>query len=219
MNLKPFLLDHWLNHYHFADPPIKYDLASSTGPVWTMQQILDLMDDDHRRQLSQARLLYCHASGTTKLRQAISDMHGVEPDDIQVLTGGAEALLILFFLAAEPGANVIVPMPGFPPFEVLPQSLGIETRFYHLRPENQFRIDLDEIKRQADRNSRLILVNSPHNPTGATISDAELRSLHDFAAERGIQFVVDEVYHPIYHGQETRSAATLPHATILGDLS
>src|SRR5262249_33922671 len=41
----------------------------------------------------------------------------------------------------------------------------------------------------------------------------------DFAAERGIQFVVDEVYHPIYHGQETRSAATLPHATILGDLS
>jgi len=219
MNLKPFLLDHWLNHYHFADPPIKYDLASSTGPVWTMQQILDLMDDDERRQLSEARLLYCHASGTTKLRQAISDMHGVEPDDIQVLTGGAEALLILFFLAAEPGANVIVPMPGFPPFEVLPQSLGIETRFYHLRPENQFRIDLDEIKRQADQNTRLILVNSPHNPTGATISDAELRSLHDFAAERGIQFVVDEVYHPIYHGQETRSAATLPHATILGDLS
>jgi len=219
MNLKPFLLDHWLNHYHFADPPIKYDLASSTGPVWTMQQILDLMDDDERRQLSEARLLYCHASGSTKLRQAISDMHGVEPDDIQVLTGGAEALLILFFLAAEPGANVIVPMPGFPPFEVLPQSLGIETRFYHLRPENQFRIDLDEIKRQADQNTRLILVNSPHNPTGATISDAELRSLHDFAAERGIQFVVDEVYHPIYHGQETRSAATLPHATILGDLS
>jgi len=219
MKLKPFLLDHWLNHYHFADPPIRHDLASSTGPVWTVQQLLDLMGEDQRREMNEARLLYCHASGTTKLREAIAEMQGVDPDDIQILTGGAEALLILFFLAAEPGANVVLPFPGFPPFEALPQSFGIETRFYHLRPENQFRIDLEEIRNQADKNTKLILVNSPHNPTGTTLTDAEILSLHDFASERGIQFVVDEVYHPIYHGPRTRSAAALPHATVLGDFS
>jgi aspartate/methionine/tyrosine aminotransferase len=219
MKLKPFLLDHWLNHYHFADPPIKYDLASSTGPVWTTQQVLHLMGEDRRRQLNQARLLYCHASGTTELREAIADMQGVDPDDVQIMTGAAEALLILFFLAAEPGVNVILPFPGFPPFDALPQSFGIETRYYHLRPEDQFRIDLDEIKKQADRNTKLILVNSPHNPTGATLGDDELRLLHDFAVERGIQFVVDEVYHPIYHGSETASAAGLRGATVVGDFS
>jgi aspartate/methionine/tyrosine aminotransferase len=63
------------------------------------------------------------------------------------------------------------------------------------------------------------LVNSPHNPTGAVLSDQEMESLHDFCAGRKIQFVSDEVYHPIYHGAELRSAARLPHATVLGDFS
>ena len=219
MKLKPFWLDHWLNHYHFADPPIRYDLASSTGPVWTTRQILDLMTEEQRRQLHEAPLLYCHASGTRGLREAIAEMQGVDPDNIQVSTGAAEALLVLFFLAAEPGANVVLPFPGFPPFHALPESFGIEARYYHLRPEDEFRIDLDEIKRQVDRNTKLILVNSPHNPTGATLTDAEMLSLHDFAAEREIQFVVDEVYHPIYHGHETASASALPRATVIGDFS
>jgi aspartate/methionine/tyrosine aminotransferase len=219
MKLKPFLLDEWLNHYHFADPPIRFDLASSTGPVWTAKQIWGLMEPDQQRELDEAPLLYTHGSGTKELRRAIADMQGVDPDHVQIMTGAAEALLVLFFLAAEPGANVVLPFPGFPPFEALPQALGIETRCYHLRPENQFRIDLEEIRNQVDRNTKLILVNTPHNPTGATLTEAEMRSLHDFAAEREVQFVVDEVYHPIYHGQPTASASSLPRATILGDFS
>jgi aspartate/methionine/tyrosine aminotransferase len=88
-----------------------------------------------------------------------------------------------------------------------------------VRRENGFRIAPDEIKRLADSNTKLILVNSPHNPTGATIADAEMEALHDFAAEHGIQLVSDEVYHPIYHGRQTKSAARLPHATVIADLS
>jgi aspartate/methionine/tyrosine aminotransferase len=87
------------------------------------------------------------------------------------------------------------------------------------RKENDFRIDLEEIKQLADRNTKLILINSPHNPAGATISDAELDSLHEFTASREIQLVSDEVYHPIYHGQATRSASRLPHATVIHDFS
>jgi aspartate/methionine/tyrosine aminotransferase len=219
MKLKPFLLDEWLNHYHFADPPIRFDLASSTGPVWTAKQIWELMDPDQQREIDEAPLLYCHGSGTKGLRQAIADMQGVDPDHVQIMTGAAEALLVLFFLAAEPGANVVLPFPGFPPFQALPDGLGIQTRYYHLRPENRFRIDLEEIRNQVDRNTKLILVNSPHNPTGATLTGAEMRLLHDFAAEREVQFVVDEVYHPLYHGQENASASALPHATVLGDFS
>ena len=123
------------------------------------------------------------------------------------------------WLAAEPGANVVLPRPGYPPFSALPESLGIETRYYAVRKENDFRIDLEEIKQLVDRNTKLILVNSPHNPTGGTISDAELDSLHEFTASREIQLVSDEVYHPIYHGQPTRSASRLPHATVIHDFS
>jgi aspartate/methionine/tyrosine aminotransferase len=146
-------------------------------------------------------------------------MHGVDADAVQVVTGASEALLILMWLAAEPGVNVILPQPGFTTFSALPESLRLETRFYSVRRENEFRIDVEEIKKLADRNTKLILVNSPHNPTGATISDADLDSLHEFTSSRGIQLVSDEVYHPVFHGQSTQSATRLPHATVIHDFS
>jgi aspartate/methionine/tyrosine aminotransferase len=146
-------------------------------------------------------------------------MQRVPVEAVQVVTGASEALVVLMWLAAEPGANVILPLPGFTTFSALPESLGLEIRFYRVRRENGFRIDPNEIMRLADSNTKLILVNSPHNPTGATIGDAEMEALHDFTAQRGIQLVSDEVYHPIYHGRKTTSAARLPHATVIADLS
>jgi bifunctional pyridoxal-dependent enzyme with beta-cystathionase and maltose regulon repressor activities len=112
---------------------------------------------------------------------------------VQVVTGASEALVILMWLAAERGANLILPRPCFATFSALPQSLGSEIRFYNLRRENRFCIDLSEIQKLADANTKLILVNSPHNPTGTTITDQEFDALHDFTAQRGIQLVSDEV--------------------------
>lgn len=219
MRIPVFLLDEWLNHYHFADTPPEFDFASSTGPRWTARDILNLLSPDEREQFLDTELTYSDATGAWRLRAAIGEMQGVGADEVQVLTGASEALLILFLLAAEPGANVILPAPQFPPTAVLPGLLGLETRFYRLRRENGFRVDPDEVKKLADERTKLLLVNSPHNPTGATLGDEEMRELHDFAAGRGIQFVSDEVYHPVYHGRETNSAARLPRATVLGSFS
>jgi aspartate/methionine/tyrosine aminotransferase len=219
MELPPFLLDQWIEQKDSADPPIEYDLASSTGPVWTLRELLALSPGDELEALLDTRVSYTSAAGTLPLRTAIAALEGVEADEVQVVTGAAEALLILFFLAAEPGANVILPKPGFPANTALAESLGLAVRYYTLRAENQFRVELDEIRRLVDRNTRLLLVNSPHNPTGAVLSDAEMQDLHDFCVERGIRFVSDQVYHPIYHGPETQSAARLPHATVISDFS
>ena len=219
MKIPDFLLDQWLNQYKFADSPPEFDLASSTGPHWTSRELLGLPGADERERLSETALVYSDTSGGERLRAAVGEMQGVGAERVLVTTGAAEALLILFFLAAEPGANVILPFPLFPPTAVIPKLLGMETRFYHLRREKGFGVDLDEVKKLADDKTKLLLVNSPHNPTGATLSDEEMRGLHDFAAARGIQFVSDEVYHPIYHGSETASASALPHATVLGSFS
>src|SRR5436853_768362 len=216
MQLKPFLLDAWLDQY---EHDIEFNLAASTGPAWTVNDILALADDEIRHRFLNHQLVYSRPAGADSLREAIAEMQGVPVEAVQIVTGASEALVALMWLAAEPGANVIIPLPGFTTFSALPESLGLETRAYRVRRENGFRIDIDEIKRLADSNTKLILVNNPHNPTGATISDAEMEALHDFAAERGIQLVSDEVYHPIYHGRQTKSAARLPHATVIADLS
>jgi aspartate/methionine/tyrosine aminotransferase len=216
MQLKPFLLDMWLDTYEHG---IEFNLGASTGPSWTLNEILSLAKDEERERFLNHRVVYSRPAGAESLRSAIAEMHGVDADAVQVVTGASEALLILMWLAAEPGGNVILPQPGFTTFSALPESLRLETRYYAVRKENGFRIDVEEVKKLADRNTKLILVNSPHNPTGATISDAELDSLHEFTSSRGIQLVSDEVYHPIFHGQPTKSAARLPHATVIHDFS
>ena len=216
MHLKPFLLDEWLDaHEHHAE----FNLGSSTGPVWTLNELLSLATEEERGRFFHQKMVYSRPAGADTLREAIAQMYGVDTEAVQVVTGASEALLILFWLAAEPGANVILPQPGFTTFSALPESLGLETRFYTLRKENSFRIDIEEIQKLADQNTKLVLINSPHNPTGATISDAELDALHEFTSSRGIRLVSDEVYHPIFHGEPTRSASRLPAATVIHDFS
>ena len=216
MRLKPFLLDAWLDPYEHE---IEFNLAVSTGPVWTVNEILALADEETRDRFLNHNLVYGRVAGNDGLRNAIAEMHHVSDEAVHIVTGAAEALLIIMWLAAEPGANVVLPRPGFATFSALPQSLSLETRFYNVRRENGFRIDPEEIKGLADSKTKLILINSPHHPTGATLGDYEMEALHEFTAQRGIQLVCDEVYHPIYHGRPAKSASRLPHATVIGDLS
>ncbi len=219
MQVPPFLLDEWLNEYHFRSEPPEFDLASSTGPRWNVRDLLGWMSPDDNQLLEETPAVYSPANGSPMLRQAVADLQGVNSQDVQIVTGASEALLILFYLAAEPGANVVLPFPLYPPVPVEARLFGLEPRFYHLRREHDFAIDLDEVKKLVDDKTKFILVNSPHNPTGSVLSNAQMRELHDFAVERGVQFVSDEVYHPIYHNDETNSAAALPHAIVLGSFS
>jgi aspartate/methionine/tyrosine aminotransferase len=217
MKFRPFLLDQWLQQHADAE----FDLGSSTGPRWTARELLDLTGHGDRagQELLDLVLHYPPTAGTVSLREAIAEMHGVRAEEVAVFAGGAEALFHVFHVVAEPGANVIIPFPCFPAHEVVPEALGFEIRRYALHREKSYAVDLDEVKRLADRHTKILIINSPHNPTGATVSNEEMRALHDFAASRGIQFVSDEVFHPVYHGRETDSAAPLPHATVVGDLS
>jgi aspartate/methionine/tyrosine aminotransferase len=214
MHFEPFLLDQWLDQY----PNPRFNLASSTGPVWTLRDLLALEDESLEPLLS-TRLLYTEQRGTRELREAVAETEGVSADQVQIVTGSSEGLWMLFFYAAEPGANVILPFPCFTPTLSIPKSFGIETRTYHLTRAEGFRVDVNEICSLADANTKLILVNSPHNPTGTVMSAADTHKLHDFCADRGIQLVVDQVYHPVYHSGAVPTAADLPHATILGDAS
>src|SRR6266568_4204578 len=122
MRFATFLLDDWLNHYKYADPPIEFDLASSTGPVWTLRELLELDPSYSLEELLDTQLVYMRVEGTKALCQCVAEMEGVQPEDVQVTTGAAEALLLLFTLAAEPDANVLVPSLGFPSFYEIPRG-------------------------------------------------------------------------------------------------
>jgi aspartate/methionine/tyrosine aminotransferase len=138
MQLKPFLLDAWLDQH---EHDVEFNLGASTGPPWTVNEILALADDEARHRFLNHNLVYGRPAGADSLREAIAEMQAVPQEAVQIVTGASEALVVLMWLAAEPDANVIIPQPGYAPFSALPQSLGLETRFYHVRRENGFRLD------------------------------------------------------------------------------
>ena len=125
MRLAPFLLDEWIRRKYSSDPPIEFDLASSTGPVWTYRELLAL-EDGLAENLLDTPLFYTNPRGAPELREEIARMQGVDPEHVQIVTGSSEALLAMFYFAAEPGANIVLPYPEFPAYTAMAESLGIE---------------------------------------------------------------------------------------------
>ena len=215
MKLRPFLLDQWIAGY--ADAALPHNLAGSAGPSWTIDELLNLHPGSKDRLL-QSPIGYQPSSGQLGLREALADMSGATAEAIVVTAGAAEALFHVFFLAAAPGGNIVVPSPGFPTYYAIPEALGLELRTYSVL-EEAGGFDPDRIKGLTDSNTRLIVVNSPHNPTGHVVGDEDMRELQQFAVAAGVQLVVDEVFHPIYHGPSQRSASARGYTTVIGDLS
>ena len=219
MRFEPFLLDQWIERKFSGEWRISHDFTASSGPPWKLRELLELDGGDATKRFLDVPVTYPSAAGSLELRTAVAELEGVSAADVQILTGAQEALLAIFFCAAAPGANVVVPQPGFPAFSALPQGLGLEVRHYRPRAENGFQIDASEVKALVDGRTALVLVNSPHNPTGVVMTEAYRRDLHDFCADRNVQFVCDQVFHPHYYGATVTTAAALPHATVVGDLS
>jgi aspartate/methionine/tyrosine aminotransferase len=223
MHLPPFQLDLWLSKYKFASPPIRYDLASSTGPRWTVRDVLALGGDGAGGALESLTLSYLPSAGSAALRRRIGELDGVDPDWVVVTTGASEAMLALMCLVAEPGASVLLPSPAFPAFEAHARAWGLGVKTYALARERGFAHTARAIAAAADDTTRLVVVNSPHNPSGAVMPADEIAALGEMLAARGALLAVDEVYHPLYHpidlGAPAPSAARLPNTVAIGDMS
>ena len=217
MKVPPFKLDAWLAAHEFASPPIRYNLASSTGPAWTLGELLALGGDGP--ELREVKLSYAPPQGSKLLRERIAAMHGVDPEHVLVTTGASEALIALTCFAAAPGASIVVPRPVYPAVPVLARSWGLQVREYAMRPEQGFVQTADTVLEAVDATTRAVFVNTPHNPTGSVMPANEQRQLAEQLAARGIPLIVDEVYHPLYFGSAVASAARLPNTIVLGDFA
>jgi aspartate/methionine/tyrosine aminotransferase len=215
MKLPPFLLDHWIAKYEFADPSIAYNLAASTGPKLSLHELLKIGGG----RLDDVTLSYAPPEGQKALRAAIAEFHGVDPDWVVTTTGGSEALAILYCLAVEPGAEIVLPDLGFPAFDAVASAWGLKATYYALRRDENFAQTADAVLAAARRNCVLALVNSPNNPTGAVMPRREIEKLASGLAERGARLIVDEVYRPLYFGKPEPSAAGIDNVIVVSDMS
>jgi aspartate/methionine/tyrosine aminotransferase len=218
MKVPPFKLDAWLAAHEFATPPIRYNLASSTGPLWTLGELMSL-GGGSLRQLADLKLSYAPPEGSKLLRERIAALHEVDPEHVLIMTGASETLIALTCLFAAPGASLVAPRPAYPAVPVLARAWNMQVREYALKPEHGFAQTAEGVLIAVDASTRAVFVNTPHNPTGSVMPANEQRKLSEMLAARGIPLIVDEVYHPLYHGAPVASATKLPNTIVIGDFA
>ena len=218
MKLPPFKLDLWLAAHEFATPPIRFNLASSTGPAWTLGEVGALGGGDTRK-LDEVKLSYAPPEGSKLLRERLAARHGVDPECVLIMTGASEALMALTCWFSAPGASILLPKPVYPALPVLARAWGLGVREYALDRERGFAQDAASVLNAVDSTTRAVFVNTPHNPTGSVMPAAEQAKLAAALAARGIALIVDEVYHPLFFGAPVPSASQLPDTIVLGDFA
>jgi aspartate/methionine/tyrosine aminotransferase len=218
MKLPPFELDLWLAAHEFATPPIRYNLASSTGPSWTFAELMAL-GGGSPAALDSLSLSYAPPQGSKLLRERIASTHGVDPEHVLAMTGASEALLALTCHFAGDGGSIVLPKPAYPALPVFARAWGLAVREYAMDGEGGFSQSADLVLGAVDASTRVVFVNTPHNPTGSVMPAAEQRKLAEVLAARGIPLIVDEVYHPLYFGGDVPSASGLPNTIVIGDFA
>ena len=169
-----------------------------------------------KRALDDGFTHYGPPLGQPKLREAIaadSSMRRrfpVDPANV-VVTPGAKPIMYYAILAMiEPGDEVIYPDPGFPIYESMTRFTGGTPVPIPLREENDFRMDPDEIRAAVTPRTRMIIFNTPHNPTGGVLTDSDLKAIADIAREHDLVVLADEIYGRIMYEGEFSSIAALP---------
>jgi aspartate aminotransferase len=159
---------------------------------------------------------YTPSAGIPELRAAIakrvSDSRGitVNPDQV-VVTPGAKPIMFFVILAlVDAGDEVVTPNPAFPIYESMIRFVGGIPRFYRLREENNFRFDPDEFRKLVNEKTKLIILNSPQNPTGGVLEESDLQVIADLATQYDIPVLADEIYWQIMYDGKFKSISSFP---------
>jgi len=204
MRIADFALERYFARWEFA---VEHVLGASDVEGWSMAELVALADDETRPMWDGLRLGYTESTGHPKLRAEIARLYeGLEADDVLVFAGAEEAVFCLFSASVEAGEHVIVTWPGYQSLYEVARAAGAHVSLHALREEDGWSLDVERLIRSFRPETRMVVVNVPHNPTGMLPSEADWRRLAAACAAARIRLVADEVYRFLEHD----GASTLP---------
>lgn len=167
------------------------------------------------------KLTYGAIRGSDTLRERVAALYDSDDwaplaaNNIMITQGAIVANFLLFYTLIGPQDHVICVYPTYQQLYGVPESLGAEVSLWKLKKENGYVPDVDELGTLARPNTKMIVLNNPNNPTGATIPTAVLRSIVEFARARDIIVLCDEVYRPLFHSPSPGAEEQLAPPSIL----
>jgi aspartate aminotransferase len=172
--------------------------------------------DAAKRALDEGWTHYGSPQGQPDLREAIaahvSRTRGIDvgPQHVSVVPGGKPIIFFPMLALLEPGDEVIYPNPGFPIYESMIRFLGATPIAMPLEESRGFSFDLDLFRDRLTDRTKMVILNSPQNPTGGVIPREDLKALADMLRDRDVVVLSDEIYSQIYYGDAPASIAEFP---------
>jgi aspartate/methionine/tyrosine aminotransferase len=172
--------------------------------------------DAVRAAVAEGRDRYVATRGIPPLRSAIAEYLkrtrklDVAPEQVLVAPGCKMALALAMMALIEPGDEVIYPDPSFPIYPSFTRGLGAKAVSYALREENKFQPGLKEIASKITSKSRVLIFNSPNNPTGTVFTEATIAGIAELAKKHDLWVIADEIYARILFNGEYQSIWALP---------
>lgn len=211
MNYESFALERWMTRWELE---VSHDICESGIKPLSLADIYDLLPDVVANELDKAirttPLGYSEARGSAELRQALADTYqDSTSENILVTTGAIEANFLLFNVLLEPGDHAVVVDPAYQQLQSVPRALGAEVDLLSVVHEDGYYYDLTQLRNLMRSNTKLIVVNTPHNPTGGMLTDAEMDEIAEIAREHDCWVLCDEAYRWIEHPGGSKIAAPM----------
>ncbi|MGW8225668.1 MAG: aminotransferase class I/II-fold pyridoxal phosphate-dependent enzyme [Anaerolineales bacterium] len=219
MPITPFHLERYFAKYEFS---ARYLLSSSDCESLPMGELLDMADEDMREQWEQLRLGYTESWGHPLLREEIARIYqGIDPSGVLTLVP-EEGIYLLMHALLQAGDHVICTLPGYQSLYEVARSIGCQVSTWQPDEAQGWNFPLEQLADALKANTRLVVINFPHNPTGFTPSKDEFSALIELVRDQGAYLLSDEMYRYL----EVEPGTTLPaacenyeHAVSLSGLS
>jgi len=171
---------------------VDYNLTESGFHPYTLRELLD---PAQLAEVQDTMLGYGQTNGSVPLRERIAALYlGQDADNVLVTNGSSEANYVVCHTLLEPGDEIVMMVPNYMQIWGVAEEMGAVPRAFHLREEDGWAPDLDELRRVVGDRTRLVTVCNPNNPTGATLSMDEMREIVAIAERVGAWVHADEVY-------------------------
>jgi aspartate/methionine/tyrosine aminotransferase len=210
MQVKPFAIERYYERWEFR---AELMLSSSDCESQTVAELLALEPDAHERLLALG-LGYTEVPGSPELRAAVAALYErLAPEDVLTLAAAEEGIFTAYHALLAAGDHVVVESPCYGSAIELAHSTGADVSLWQRRYEDSWGYDLNQLEQLLRPETKLVYINSPHNPTGTQMPAAVLQRLVELLAERSIVLFSDEVYQGLEHDRDDR----LPPACDLYD--
>lgn len=208
MKIKPFELERYFAQYEFS---AKHLLSCSDCEPLLLNEVLEMANAESMKLWQNLKLAYTESTGHPVLKEEISKLHStILPDDVNVMAP-EEAIFIAMNCILEKGDLVVTTFPGYQSLYEIANSLGCEVSKWQPDYDNGWSFDLNRLKSIIRKDTKLLVINFPHNPTGATISENELNEIIELCRANNTLLFSDEMYRFLEYDAKNR----LPSASDL----